>query len=269
MIVICPSCATRFTLDESRLGGRPRRVRCSRCRHEWVETPPGPDEAPPAAPPAQPESPPTRPEAAPPAMEPGFIAAAAAGSETLSGTLPPEPPLTADRPDLREVLPPPLSADDPLMAPEPEGGRGVALGWIVLLLVIASAAVALYVARERVMEIWPPSTQAYEMVGLASLPAGAGLAIQDVKTATATPDGGGLSVLTVKGRITNVSRTARRVPPLRATLRDPAGQEVRGWNFSVARQMLSPGESVDFETRLEAPPSDALNVAIIFTPPPR
>jgi predicted Zn finger-like uncharacterized protein len=254
MILACPSCATRFNLDEQRLGGRARRVRCSRCKHEWVQAPesapaPQPTDVPPAAPP-----------------EPVVFAAAAEPAAM--------PPFEPERPDLREMLPPPLSADDPLMVPQDRGGghrrsRGVAIGWIVLILIVAGVIAILYVARDRVMEIWPPSIQAYELLGLASLPSGAGLAIQDVTATTAPAAEGMPTVLAVKGRVVNISRATRRIPPLRASLRDPSGEEVRGWDFGLPRQMLAPGESADFDTRLDSPPTEALNLVVVFTPPPR
>lgn len=261
MILVCPSCATRFNLDESRLGGQARRVRCSRCKHEWVQAPEPTAELPPAAviaeiaPPPPPVEPPAPPE------PPAFVAAEPAYM----------PPFEPERPDLREMLPPPLSADDPLAAPRREegGGTGVTIGWIALLLIVAVVLGALYVGRERVMQIWPPATQAYEMLGLVALPPGAGLAIQDIAAMTTQAEDGTPAVLSVKGRVVNVSRSTRRIPPLRASLRNAAGEEVRGWDFGLPRQMLEPGESVDFDTRLDTPPAEALNLVVVFTPPPQ
>lgn len=40
MIVDCPSCGTRFRLDESALGAAGRRLRCSVCDHVWFRAPP-------------------------------------------------------------------------------------------------------------------------------------------------------------------------------------------------------------------------------------
>lgn len=39
MIVTCPSCTTRFTVDASVLGAHGRRVRCVRCGHVWFQEP--------------------------------------------------------------------------------------------------------------------------------------------------------------------------------------------------------------------------------------
>lgn len=272
MILVCPSCATRFNLDESRLGGLARRVRCSRCKYEWVQAPEAAVSAPAAEPPpsavSAPVAAPASPLPEPPAFEvsappepPPFVAAEPAYM----------PPFEPERPDLREMLPPPLSADDPLAAPRREGGggTGVTFGWIALFLIVAVVLGTLYFARERVMEIWPPSVQAYEMLGLVALPPGAGLAIQDIATMTTQAEDGTPAALSVKGRVVNISRSTRRIPPLRASLRNAAGEEVRGWDFGLPRQMLAPGESADFDTRLDAPPAEALNLIVVFTPPPQ
>lgn len=259
MILVCPSCATRFSLDESRLGGKSRRVRCSRCKHEWVQAPERPAEPVPSPAPEPVVAPPPPVE---PPEPPPFVAAEPAYMP---------PPFEPERPDLREMLPPALSADDPLSAPRREegGGTGVTIGWIVLALIVAIVLAALYFGRQRVMEIWPPATQAYEMLGLASLPPGAGLSIQDVTTMTTSAEDGTPAVLSVKGRVVNNARSTRRVPPLRASLRNAAGEEVRGWDFGLPRQMLAAGEAIDFDTRLDSPPAEALNLIVIFTPAPQ
>ncbi len=45
MIVTCPSCSTRYTLQPIALGGAGRRVRCSKCGQDWVQPPPTEAEA--------------------------------------------------------------------------------------------------------------------------------------------------------------------------------------------------------------------------------
>ena len=40
MIVSCPSCATRYLIDPTTLGGEGRTVRCAKCSHTWHEQPP-------------------------------------------------------------------------------------------------------------------------------------------------------------------------------------------------------------------------------------
>lgn len=271
MILVCPSCATRFNLDESRLGGKARRVRCSRCKHEWVHAP-GPTSAEPPPPVSPTPAPPVAAPVSPPVEPLPFEGPVSAPPPPVFAAAEPAymPPPESERPDLRELLPPPLSADDPLAPPRSErDGRGVTIGWIVLILIVAFVLGALYLGRDRVMQIWPPATQAYEMLGLVALPPGAGLAIQDITTLTTQAEDGTPTVLAVKGRVVNISRSTRRIPPLHASLRNASGEEVRGWDFGLPRQMLAPGESADFDTRLDTPPAEALNLIIVFTPPPQ
>lgn len=40
MIVTCSSCLTKFNLDESRIPAKGAKVRCSRCQHVFLVTPP-------------------------------------------------------------------------------------------------------------------------------------------------------------------------------------------------------------------------------------
>lgn len=72
MIVSCPSCTTRFTVDPSVLGAHGRRVRCVRCGHVWFQEPQAvPEPERPAAARYEPvEAPPGPPEWALPETEP-------------------------------------------------------------------------------------------------------------------------------------------------------------------------------------------------------
>lgn len=40
MIVTCSSCSTRYLVDPAQLGESGRMVRCAKCGHTWMETPP-------------------------------------------------------------------------------------------------------------------------------------------------------------------------------------------------------------------------------------
>lgn len=48
MLIVCPSCASEYTIDPTKLGADGRTVRCAVCRDTWAATPDG------VAPPAQP-----------------------------------------------------------------------------------------------------------------------------------------------------------------------------------------------------------------------
>src|SRR5215813_15387245 len=74
VIVSCPACATRFSLDASLLGPNGRNVRCAKCGHRWKqEAPAMATEMPGFGPPesAAPEDPPPS-APAPAEMAPGL-----------------------------------------------------------------------------------------------------------------------------------------------------------------------------------------------------
>jgi predicted Zn finger-like uncharacterized protein len=50
MLIVCPSCASEYTIDPTKLGADGRTVRCALCRHTWAATP---DRGAPAAQPVE------------------------------------------------------------------------------------------------------------------------------------------------------------------------------------------------------------------------
>ena len=106
MILTCPACATRFFVENEAFGPAKRKVRCSRCRHVWLQEPLSEDWEPPAPPSAQPAP---KPEADPaPAPPPP------PRPEVVAPPPPPPPEAGGLRPDSM-----PLSRrdDDPIPAP--------------------------------------------------------------------------------------------------------------------------------------------------------
>lgn len=60
MLIVCPSCASEYTIDPAKLGADGRTLRCAICRDTWFVTPdgqPGQRPAPPPEPTAAPEPP--------------------------------------------------------------------------------------------------------------------------------------------------------------------------------------------------------------------
>jgi hypothetical protein len=65
----------------------------------------------------------------------------------------------------------------------------------------------------------------------------------------------GNELLTVSGRITNVSDQVQRVPQIRAELRDASRNPVYRWSISAPVAQLGPGESVTFNSaEIDVPP---------------
>jgi predicted Zn finger-like uncharacterized protein len=138
MILSCPSCQTRFQVDDNAVNGAAGRVlRCANCGHTWhfalalVE----PETAQPSPAAAREREPPLLPEG--PARPPRAEAAAAQQRRS-----------------------------------------GAGFGWLALILIVAAAALVGYLARDTIMAHWPPAARVYALLGLASASPNAGLEIK-------------------------------------------------------------------------------------------
>ncbi|MFL6800060.1 MAG: FxLYD domain-containing protein [Xanthobacteraceae bacterium] len=89
-----------------------------------------------------------------------------------------------------------------------------------------------------------------------------GLVFADVRTSAEMQ--GGVPVLVVEGSIASASKRPIAVPRLRFSIRNGAGQEVYSWTALARREILAPGETVPFQSRLAAPPSDAQRLVVRF-----
>jgi hypothetical protein len=139
---------------------------------------------------------------------------------------------------------------------------GVAIGWIIFLLVLAGLGVGGVMARDQIVEHWPPAAKLYSMLGLAVEPPGAGLELRKVVPSRTVEDG--KPALVIAGEVANVSSIAREVPKLRVVLRDKDEHELQSWSFSAAEERLLPGASVPFRTTLTNPNEAATGVVVTF-----
>ncbi len=151
MRVSCPSCAAAYEVPD-RLIGTGRRLRCSRCGHDWLVEPPA-EGAPGAAADPAPAAAgaPTDPDAAapPPGREPPPPIAAAA-----------QPPAPRRAP---QVIDPPLPrlGDAP-----PRSGRRLALAWAATAVAVLALVGVLALFREEITSAWPPAARLYLALGL-------------------------------------------------------------------------------------------------------
>ena len=135
MRIECPDCSARYDVPDARLAAG-RSVRCARCGRDWA---PLPAAAPPEPVAPEPELPAPEPEP-PPAPRPGhpFLVSARA---------------SAPAPDLD---PPPAPT-----APVRRGNRGLAVGWLFSVVLLAALVGAFVWFRGPIAHAWPPSLRIY------------------------------------------------------------------------------------------------------------
>ncbi len=246
MLIVCPSCASTYTIDAEKVGAAGRRVRCAACRTEWFV------------------------DATLFAMEPmGDID----GPYPMPGLVEDEPAWVATAVDERPVPPRPTQKPATqrrrpgltrrLLAAPPRVllrlARGlptdVAIGLLALL-----AVASVLLGREGIVRRLPQTARLYDAVGL---PVNLrGLQFRSITGELASDPAG--SLLVVAGEVTNVSSRTREVPRIAVVARGPAGQSLYRWTAEPPRATLAPGETLLFRTRLASPPADASDVMVRF-----
>lgn len=203
-------------------------LRCAHCRDAWVHAP---EDAP-----AAPEAPRAEaPEivAAARFSRPGAVAAAAGA------------PRRAGR--------------DRRLPRLPSGVAAAALS--VALLGSGMAAVA---AKASLVAAFPPSQAVFATLGLpVNL---SGLALGDIRSSIVTGDGP--PTLTLEGQITNLRTGPTALPALRIAVRDKSRRELYYWTAPAPKAQLAAGETVQFRSRLTAPPRDGQDLAVSFAESP-
>ena len=226
MIISCPTCSTRYTLDDKAMGAKGRKVRCAKCGHVWWQ-PPVEGQAP-----AIPEA-----------------AVRAENREGRPAEPAPSKPVSGSR--TGRVMP----------GQAGHAGRRALVGWGILALAVAGIVVGGIMAREAIVSAWPPAALFYETVGLPVEPPGAGLQFQNVRSEQRTENGA--TVIYVEGQILNASDRERSVPTLRVILRGPDAQPLRSVTLDAEPRRLLPGEIATFRHD-EPAPGTVAEVTVTF-----
>ena len=236
MILTCPSCDTRYSVDGAKFPAAGRTVRCAKCGHSWHQ--PGEGEAVPEAAPEMP-------------------------AETAPAPPPTEAPESSDP---FPVNPSPTRAFAPAaVASESRSPMGpklaVVAGWAGLIAVVLLIAVSAVRYRQDIAVIWPQSAGVYSSLGLKVNASGIDFRQVDYKRETED----GQVVLAVSGVIVNAGSRQLPVPQtVRVTLSDVSNHELYHWTFKPSATVLGPGQSVPFMTRLSSPPAAARHLEVRF-----
>ncbi len=296
MLIVCPTCATSYMIDPASLGPAGRTVRCVRCKATWFAG--GQNEQPRMsafvndviAEAEAKSAPRPRPQAmpAPPADNDGKSAeqqpARTPQMPVATGFPPPEQhedqgsneefePPVAEAPSLVPPIEhaPETESDDQGDDLETFAARRQRLKsrlrekrrssrWTAVLLVLLAFNVALLGARHEVVRFMPQTAALFAAIGL---PVNLRhLKFDNVRIAKESQNG--VSMLIVEGSIVSTSNRPVEVPRLRFAARDANGQEIYTWTMRPGRNILGPGERLEFRSRLAAPPKQAHDVMVRF-----
>jgi predicted Zn finger-like uncharacterized protein len=241
MILTCPSCRTRYQTDETRFVAPGRNVRCAKCGHVWFQAAPAPD--------AELELEPIIAQAAPAHGSRAAPVAEAAASEAKSVQLGAGPAFKDS-----------ISASKE--SPRRSGGVRFAqsAGWAALIVLIATIGWGSVRYRQTIASLWPQSASLYAAVGL---PVNVrGIELTNISYQQEYQDG--QPVLSVTGKVVNISTRELPVPEIRVVLLDDAKHELYHWNFDAGIPTLKPGGESTFVTRLSSPPPEARNLNVRF-----
>ncbi|WP_420606651.1 zinc-ribbon domain-containing protein [Novosphingopyxis sp.] len=220
MLLICPSCNTRYVVPDAAIGPTGRQVRCASCKHSWYQQAPEPD-------PADGEEAASMP--------------ATAFSSRIPIEEPAPPPITparyGDRDDTRRSS----FAHEPPFRPRRNPARLWTIAAVVFALLIGAAGTA----------IWQ-SGMFEEGMGFAADQPALEIVLdrqQDRQTLT-----DGTEYFAASGTIINSSAIEQRVPPLLVVLKDAQGRAVFSWTMKPPVRSLAPGGKAEFnEAKLDVP----------------
>lgn len=229
MILTCPACATRYFVDDDRIGPSGRTVRCASCGSAWR---------------AQLEEPLELTSSA----EEGAIAREPLSFKSDEETEAPSAP----------ELPKAFRARQQQKRKMREAAvagvvwAGLASGFVALF-------AAAYLFRVDVVKLYPSTAGAYAAVGMPVNPTG--LEFEKVK---ADPAADGLPAVVVTGLVRNVEKEAAHVPPVLVALLDKGGKKLATRVVKVSGAPIAPGKALSFSVALADPDATTASVETSF-----
>lgn len=227
MILTCPECATRYFVEDSRLAGDGRTVRCASCKSSWHAV------------------------AGEPLELTNSETEGALARETLA--FKPDEPTGVVAADVPKVFRAKIQAREKVKEAATAGAV-----WAGMVSVFAAILAGAYVFRVDVVKLYPKAAGAYALANVPVNPTG--LEFERVK---AEPSTAGLASIVVTGQVRNVEDAATTPPPMRVFLLDN-GKRMASQVIRLPAKAIAPGKAVAFTASLPDPHAKADDVAVEF-----
>lgn len=230
MILTCPSCSTRYSIDSASVGAEGRMVKCAKCGEKWREFPP--------------EDSPK--QVAEPVVEP-VVDTTPAPAEVPEGAA--------------------MSIEEMSRAAKKRTDKKLRIqkkkrswfGWLLFLIILGGIGAGAFYGRNYLVQIWPATAKLYQMVKLdVKTTNKLGLEIKNLTTKSVLENG--VVRLTVTGNIVNVTGHQQPIPRIAIQLVDSKGLHVYSWSTSSGSENVEPWGTVAFSSSMNQPPEDAKHV---------
>ncbi len=259
MILTCPDCSTRYTVDAKTLGQSGRDVRCASCNHKWFAAP-EPEEAEAV----QEES------AAPPeetnedivdtrqdSDETNLSTATTEDDEAVEDSAVLDEPAKTTKPK-----PAHRAYRDKLEAKARRKLKIIALSaWLGVAASLVLIAVLAIFNKEAVVRTLPRTAEVFAALGMPVSVWGVELKNKQVIRETIN----GEVVLRISGELYNPGNKTRSVPLIRISMQDEKGDEIHSWTTPTGLSELAAKTSTNFTTEVRNLPPQAVGLSFFFT----
>lgn len=258
MLLVCPKCSARYLVSSIALGDEGREVRCAKCEHEWFQDK---DEV--FLQKLENISPIIREDASDIAeSEPelrNFLDEETNEDQHASRKhhIP-----DAVKPNNEKVNVPALSSS---AMRTKSALQAKIMGAITGLLIFAVLFGCAFIYKQKIAAFWPPAVAIYNIAGVPIVLKGEGLVLENL-SAKIVKGNDNANVLSLQGRVLNMSEKPQEIPKMLAKLRSTNGEDGAKWEIDSPMGLLNAGEAFTFKSEYPSVPKGVGSVNLSFIP---